>query len=146
MLVNEAMTGKVRWYSPDASMQEVARVMCDEGIGCVPIGENDRPVGMTMDRDGVCAAGTMHAGPFAHLAIDADVPAGLFDEAVDSAESEPCSLAIAFCREKGLEDLGENLLVHAVAGVAQRQANEQRRQSFQIRSSGASLVAIVNLP
>ncbi|WP_352922050.1 CBS domain-containing protein [Mesorhizobium sp. M1182] len=58
MLVNEAMTGKVRWYSPDASMQEVARVMRDESIGCVPIGENDRPVGMTMDRDGVCAAGT----------------------------------------------------------------------------------------
>ncbi|WP_352933749.1 CBS domain-containing protein [Mesorhizobium sp. M1169] len=58
MLVNEAMTGKVRWYSPDASMQEVARVMRDEGIGCVPIGENDRPVGMIMDRNGVCAAGT----------------------------------------------------------------------------------------
>jgi CBS domain-containing protein len=54
MLVKEAMTGEVRWYSPDTPIQEVARVMRDEGIGCVPIGENDRLVGMITDRDITC--------------------------------------------------------------------------------------------
>jgi len=56
MQVKEAMTGKVRWYSPDTPIQEVARVMRDEGIGCVPIGENDRLVGMITDRDITCRA------------------------------------------------------------------------------------------
>ena len=54
MLVKEAMTGEVRWYSPDTPIQEVARVMRDERIGCVPIGENDRLVGMVTDRDITC--------------------------------------------------------------------------------------------
>jgi CBS domain-containing protein len=54
MLVKEAMTGEVRWYSPDTPIQEVARVMRDEGIGCVPIGDNDRLVGMITDRDITC--------------------------------------------------------------------------------------------
>ena len=40
------MTPEVRWFSPDTQIQQVARVMRDEGIGCVPIGENDRLVGM----------------------------------------------------------------------------------------------------
>ncbi|WP_265519118.1 CBS domain-containing protein [Nitratireductor luteus] len=56
MLVNEAMTEDVRWYSPDTPIQEVARIMRDEGIGCVPIGENDRLVGMITDRDITCRA------------------------------------------------------------------------------------------
>jgi ribosomal protein S21 len=42
MLVKEAMTQDVRWFHPDTPITEVARVMRDEGIGCVPIGENDR--------------------------------------------------------------------------------------------------------
>src|SRR5918998_79696 len=56
MLVKEAMTPEVRWFSPDTPMQEVARVMRDEGIGCVPVGENDRLVGMITDRDITCRA------------------------------------------------------------------------------------------
>ena len=56
MLVKEAMTPEVRWFSPDTPIQEVARVMRDEGIGCVPIGENDRLVGMITDRDITCRA------------------------------------------------------------------------------------------
>jgi CBS domain-containing protein len=51
MLVKEAMTQDVRWFHPDTPVTEVARVMRDEGIGCVPIGENDRLVGMITDRD-----------------------------------------------------------------------------------------------
>src|SRR5688500_15713841 len=56
MLVKEGMTPEVRWFSPDTPIQEVARVMRDEGIGCVPIGENDRLVGMITDRDITCPA------------------------------------------------------------------------------------------
>lgn len=51
MIVAEAMHSGVRWVSPDASLREVARIMRDEDIGAVPVGKDDRLVGMVTDRD-----------------------------------------------------------------------------------------------
>jgi len=36
---------------PQTTITEIARKMLDEDIGCVPVGENDRLVGMVTDRD-----------------------------------------------------------------------------------------------
>ena len=44
----------VAWFTPDASVVEIARKMREEDIGSVPIGENDRLVGMVTDRDITC--------------------------------------------------------------------------------------------
>jgi len=41
----------VTWESPDCSVRDLARKMRDEGIGSIPIGENDRLIGMVTDRD-----------------------------------------------------------------------------------------------
>jgi CBS domain-containing protein len=41
----------VTWVEPDTSIQELARKMRDEDIGSIPIGENDKLVGMVTDRD-----------------------------------------------------------------------------------------------
>lgn len=54
MLVKDAMTLHATWIAPDTSLVEVAKLMRDQGIGCLPIGENDRLVGMITDRDVVC--------------------------------------------------------------------------------------------
>jgi len=51
MKVKEAMHEGVTWASPDASVLDLARMMRDEDIGAIPIGENDRLVGMVTDRD-----------------------------------------------------------------------------------------------
>jgi CBS domain-containing protein len=56
MIVKEIMSGEVQWISPDVPISEVARIMRDNGIGCVPVGENDRLVGMITDRDITCRA------------------------------------------------------------------------------------------
>ena len=40
--------------SPDTPISQIARKMRDSDIGSVPIGENDRLVGMVTDRDIVC--------------------------------------------------------------------------------------------
>ena len=51
MKVSEAMTRDVRVASPDQTLREVARIMADLDTGVVPVGENDRLVGMITDRD-----------------------------------------------------------------------------------------------
>jgi CBS domain-containing protein len=51
MRVSEAMTRDVRVARPDQSIQEAARLMLDLDAGALPVGENDRLVGMITDRD-----------------------------------------------------------------------------------------------
>jgi CBS domain-containing protein len=54
MKVNRAMHRGVVWFSPETPITEIARKMSEDNIGAVPIGENDRLVGMVTDRDIVC--------------------------------------------------------------------------------------------
>ncbi len=56
MFVREAMTPHAEWIAPTLSVAEAARKMRDHKIGCLPVGENDRLVGMLTDRDIVCRA------------------------------------------------------------------------------------------
>ena len=56
MKVSEIMTPKAQWVGPDTSVQEIAAKMRDENFGSLPIGENDRLIGMVTDRDIVCRA------------------------------------------------------------------------------------------
>jgi CBS domain-containing protein len=51
MLVHEAMTRHAEWITPDMSLKDAAQRMRDQDIGCLPIGEGDRLVGMLTDRD-----------------------------------------------------------------------------------------------
>ena len=54
MKVKEAMHKGVDWVSPDTPVPELARLMRDRDVGAIPIGQNDRLVGMVTDRDIVC--------------------------------------------------------------------------------------------
>ena len=54
MKVKDAMHKGVEWLSPDTSVIELAKLMCGHDIGAIPIGENDRLIGMVTDRDIVC--------------------------------------------------------------------------------------------
>lgn len=51
MRVNEAMTRDVRVANPEQSIREAARIMAEIDVGALPVGENDRLVGMVTDRD-----------------------------------------------------------------------------------------------
>jgi CBS domain-containing protein len=51
MLVREAMSRDVKTVNPEQPIQEAARLMLDTDIGALPVGENDRLVGMITDRD-----------------------------------------------------------------------------------------------
>ena len=54
MKVKEAMHKGVEWVAPDTPITELAKLMCTRNIGAIPIGENDRLIGMITDRDIVC--------------------------------------------------------------------------------------------
>lgn len=51
MQVSKAMTRDVRIANPDQSICDVARIMADNDVGALPVGEKDRLVGMITDRD-----------------------------------------------------------------------------------------------
>jgi CBS domain-containing protein len=51
MKVKDAMHPGVTWVGPETSITDLARSMRDDDIGAIPIGENDRLIGMVTDRD-----------------------------------------------------------------------------------------------
>ncbi len=51
MKVKDAMHAGTEWLPPTTPLVEIAKRMRDKDIGCVPIGDNDRLVGMVTDRD-----------------------------------------------------------------------------------------------
>jgi CBS domain-containing protein len=59
MKVSDCMTRNVRVVNPSQTLQEAARMMAELDAGVLPVGENDRLVGMITDRDiavrAVCA-------------------------------------------------------------------------------------------
>lgn len=54
MKVRQAMHAGVDWCAPETLLSDIARIMRDADVGAVPIGENDRLIGMVTDRDIVC--------------------------------------------------------------------------------------------
>lgn len=85
MKVRDAMHVGVTWVAPDTSVSELARMMRDEDIGAIPVGENDRLVGMVTDRDIVCkgladgkdtdslTAREVMTGPIVYCRADEDI-------------------------------------------------------------------------
>lgn len=63
MRVSEAMTGQVRMVTPDQTLQDAAQLMNLADIGALPVGENDRLVGMITDRDIAIRAVAAGKGP-----------------------------------------------------------------------------------
>ena len=51
MLLRDVMTPNVEYISPDTKLSEAAGKMRDLDVGALPIGENDKLVGMLTDRD-----------------------------------------------------------------------------------------------
>jgi hypothetical protein len=60
-------------------------------------------------------------GAPANLAVEADVTAGLLDEAVDDAEPEPGPLARLLGREERFEDVLGDVAAYSDSGIGNRQ-------------------------
>jgi CBS domain-containing protein len=56
MQVREIMSKKVTWVAPEMTLQDAAKKMRDADIGCLPVGKDDKLIGMITDRDITCRA------------------------------------------------------------------------------------------
>ena len=54
MKVKDAMHMGVEWVEPDTPISKIAAMMQKHDVGAVPVGENDRLIGMVTDRDITC--------------------------------------------------------------------------------------------
>ncbi len=63
MRVSEAMTRDVRVATPGQSIRDVAKMMAEIDAGALPVGENDRLIGMITDRDIAIRAVAQGKGP-----------------------------------------------------------------------------------
>jgi CBS domain-containing protein len=75
MKVKEAMHSGVKWVGPETTVTELAKLMREHDVGAIPIGENDRLIGMVTDRDIVCK-GLATAGFNAAIATAREVMTG----------------------------------------------------------------------
>lgn len=56
MKVKDVMHSGVEWVAPDTTIFDIANLMKKGDIGAVPVGENDKLIGMITDRDIVTRA------------------------------------------------------------------------------------------
>jgi len=91
MRVSEAMTREVRVANPTQTIRDVAKIMEEIDAGAVPVGKNDRLVGMITDRDIAIRAVAQGKGP-------------------DTPVREIMSEDIKYCYEdEDLEHVAENM-------------------------------------
>ena len=67
MKISECMTRDVELANPDMSLRDAARLMARCDSGALPVGENDRLVGMLTDRDIAVRAVAQGKGPDARV-------------------------------------------------------------------------------
>jgi CBS domain-containing protein len=63
MKVSDCMTRDVKVIAPDTTIREAARIMARNDLGALPVGDDDRLVGMVTDRDIVVRALSDGKGP-----------------------------------------------------------------------------------
>lgn len=63
MRVSEVMTRNVEIMNPRQTIREAAQCMCDMDVGSLPIGDNDRLVGIVTDRDITVRGVALGKGP-----------------------------------------------------------------------------------
>ena len=85
MQVREAMTKDVQVVSPKQTIREAAKTMLEIDAGVLPVGENDRLVGMITDRDIAVRGVAMGKGPDAIVGdvMTADVKFCFDDQEVE---------------------------------------------------------------
>jgi CBS domain-containing protein len=91
MKVSDCMTRDVRVVAPTQSLRDAAQLMAELDVGILPVGENDRLVGMVTDRDIAVRGVARGCGP-------------------DSVVSEVMTDAVKYCFEdESIEEVSRNM-------------------------------------
>jgi CBS domain-containing protein len=136
MQVHEIMSKNVMVITPDDTLQKAAKLMADLDAGALPVGENDRLVGMLTDRDitvRAVAAGKAPDQCTVRDVMSSEIRYVFEDDSVEDASSKMSELQVrrlpVLDRDKrlvGIVSLGDlaskqggQLAEQAVSGVSQ---------------------------
>jgi CBS domain-containing protein len=150
MQVSEIMTRTIRVASPDDTVQHAARLMAETDAGVLPVGENDRLIGMVTDRDIAIRGDARGCDPTRTVVRDVMTPEVRYcfdDEDVEAVAKNMAQLQVrrlpVLNREKrlvGIVSLGD--LSHrpdaCAAGDALRGVSSQSAQHSQSMTTGSS--------
>jgi CBS domain-containing protein len=152
MKVSEAMTRDVRIASPSETIRQAAQVMARIDAGILPVGENDRLVGMITDRDiavRAVAAGKSPDTPIREVMSSDDVCYCFEDQEIDDVASNMAEIKVrrlpVVSREKrlvGILSLGdisqagsqEQPAVEALSGICEPGGQHSQAGSGQMRA------------
>ena len=141
MKVCDIMSSDVELVNPDDSIQSAAKKMADSDIGFLPVGENDKLVGMVTDRDITLRAVAQGKNPKKTKVREIMTDKVLYcseDEEIEDAADNMASLKIRRLpvvdenkRLVGVLSLGDIAFKHnaATAGVALEQVCDPRGQA-----------------
>ena len=90
----------VEWVQPTTKLAEIAKLMQKHDIGAIPVGENDKLIGMVTDRDIVCRA-VANGGDMAKLTARDVMTKGI----VYCHDTQDLAEAIRVMQEKQLRRL-----------------------------------------
>ena len=142
MKVREAMTSEVRLCSPDRSIREAAQMMIDQDIGALPVGENDRLVGMITDRDIAVRAVARGLGPQTKIreVMSPDVRYCFDDEELEDAAQNMGDLKV---RRLPVLDRDKRLVgIIAISDLTRREDDEDKKAA----TGGGGFGALPTLP
>src|ERR1041385_1921257 len=97
MQIKEAMTRDVDLIDPNMSIDKAAKLMAEDDVGFLPVGENDRLIGMLTDRDIAVRAVARGKDPSRTAVRDVMTEHVLYcyeDESVDLAAKHMAKLQI----------------------------------------------------
>jgi CBS domain-containing protein len=96
MKVREAMTRDVRLVRPDQTIREAAHLMAELDIGCLPVEDNDKLVGMLTDRDIAVRAVSEGRGPDTLIrdVMSSEVKYCYEDQSVDEITSNMADIRV----------------------------------------------------
>lgn len=100
MKVKQAMHKQAEWCDPSTPVSELAKIMKSKDIGAIPIGENDKLVGMVTDRD-IAIRGVANGRDMAKLTAR-DVMSG---KIIYCTEDEDIEDAVRLMEEKQVRRL-----------------------------------------
>ena len=96
MQIGEIMSPNVQLASPDMTIREIARMMAECDCGAVPIGDNDRLVGIITDRDIAVRAVALGKSPDTPVreVMSRDVLYCYVDEDIDDVASNMADMKV----------------------------------------------------
>jgi CBS domain-containing protein len=96
MKVRDAMTRDVRLVRPDQTIRDAAHLMAELDIGCLPVEDNDRMVGMITDRDIAVRAIAEGRGPDAPVrdVMSTEVKYCFDDQSIDEITQNMADLRL----------------------------------------------------